>query len=95
MAKIQATELTNGSSRKEETLPIHAIKTVDFSKHKGKENQRNYSSGQNCFRCSEIYKKGHNTSCKAKGRTCYKCNKKNHLGQCCNSKNIRQQLKEL
>ena len=95
MAKIQAADIATGLSEKEETLPTNATKTVDLTKHKQTENQRNYSSIQNCFRCGEKYKKGYNASCKAGGRTCYKCSKKNHLAQYCKSKNIGQQVKEL
>ena len=69
--KIQAAGIANRLLEKEETLPINATKTVDLTKHKRKENQINYSSRQNCFRCSEKCKKGHNTSCDAKSRTCY------------------------
>ena len=57
MAKIQAADIATGLSEKEETLPTNATKTVDLTKHKQKENQRNYSSIQNCFRCGEKYKK--------------------------------------
>lgn len=46
--------MADGSSEKEEILLINDIKTVELTKHKRKENQRNYSSRQNCLRCSEI-----------------------------------------
>ena len=49
--------MANGWSEKEGTLPINPIKTVDVTKHKRKENQRNYSSRQNCFRCDENIKR--------------------------------------
>ena len=62
MAKIQEAEMAIGSSEKEEILPTDATKTVDLTKSKQKENQRKYSSRENCFRCGEKYKEGHNTS---------------------------------
>ena len=40
-------------------------------------------------------KKGHNTLCKAKGRTCYSCDKKNHLAQYFKSEDIGQLVKYL
>ena len=37
-------------------------------------------------------KKGHNTSCKAKARTCCNCSKKSHLVQYLKSEDIGQQV---
>ena len=38
-----------------------------------------------CFRCGKKYFVGHQKECKANGKTCYKCQKKNHLAFCCRS----------
>ena len=64
MAKIQAAEMAIGLSEKEEFLPTDITKTVDLTKSKQKENQRNYSSRESCFRCGKKYAEGHNTLCR-------------------------------
>ena len=48
------------------------------------------SNSKSCFRCGEKFSKGHNLVCRANGRVCYRCDKKNHLASCCKSKNSEQ-----
>ena len=38
-----------------------------------------------CYRCGDEFTKGHNEHCRANGKTCYNCNKKDHLSSCCKS----------
>ena len=81
--------MTNGSSEKEETPPINTTKTVGISKRK--QSERNHSS-RHIASDMVKKKKGHNTSCKAKARTCCNCSKKSHLVQYLKSEDIGQQV---
>lgn len=39
-----------------------------------------------CYRCGDKFVENHQQSCRAIGKTCYNCNRKNHLSSCCRSK---------
>ena len=74
-SKLQAAHIEN--NEKEEAV-ARIKKNKNFSKNKSNK----------CFQCGESYP--HKDVCPAKGKTCGKCNKKNHLTQFCRTKHIKQ-----
>ena len=74
-SKLQAAHIEN-NEKEEEVARIK--KKKHFSKNKSNK----------CFQCGESYP--HKDVCPAKGKTCGKCNKKNHLTQFCRTKHIKQ-----
>ena len=74
-SKLQAAHIEN-NEKEEEVACIKKKKS--FSKNKSNK----------CFQCGESYP--HKDVCPAKGKTCGKCNKKNHLTQFCRTKHIKQ-----
>ena len=77
-----------------------------YSKHQGKQasevtNQiktqyksNNYDSRNSCYNCGTIHAH-YNRACPAYGKTCNKCNRRNHYSKMCRSSNKPQRVNEL
>ena len=63
------------------------------SRHNQSEIMYKRENGVICFQCGEKYFVGHQKECK--GKTCYKCQKKNHLAMCWRSSFKTRQVKEI
>ena len=49
------------------------------------------SSSQECYKCGDVYTRGHTKKCKAIDKTCFICGKDGHLSKVCRSKEIKNQ----
>ena len=78
---------------KQNTEQLNAVKfnksrsPKKYQPHRNKTQKSQTKPQKPCYRCGDIYNKNHNDVCRAMGRECYKCNKKNHLASCCRSNN--------
>ncbi|XP_065665580.1 uncharacterized protein LOC136087004 [Hydra vulgaris] len=96
ISKQQAKEMSNKKSNQctEEIDVVDHLKKLTISRRQKQATDLKSGSYQSesigkrendLFRCGEKYFVGHQKECKANGKTCYKCQKKNHLAICCRS----------
>ena len=95
ISKQQAKEMSNKKTNQctEEIDVVDHFKKLTISRSQkqatdlksGSNQCENIGKRENdllCFRCGEKYFVGHQKECKANGKTCCKCQKKNHIAIC-------------
>ena len=90
IAKAQSEEM---SSQQTHTLDAEKeiVNKIHNSRYRNPKQSSKYDKQKHqpdklCYRCGDKFVKNHQLSCRAMGKTCYKCNGKNHLSPCCKSK---------
>ena len=75
-------------NHEESHRPKHKEYHHHFNRPKYRQNRtsNNQQNTKKCYRCGDDYDRDHNRVCKANGKICHICQKKNHLSSCCKSK---------
>ena len=86
LAKKQANEMAEENKNINQVNKYQRKNRLNPCGNQNKSNKNNNrKSNKKCFRCGETFDPTHKEKCKAIGKTCYNCQKKNHLSKCCNA----------